>query len=82
MIDKYKVSIIIVINFYAEKGYIRRSLEWWVGVAIGKLCRHNFEHNRCVEAFESYASIIGINWHNYHNLENLGHTIIIQVAVN
>ena len=44
-------------------------------VGVGKLCWHNFEHNRYVQAFENYASIIGINWHNF---ENLGHTIAIK----
>ena len=39
---------------------------------VGKLCRHNFEHNRYMYAFENHASIIGINRHNF---ENLGHNI-------
>ena len=27
------------------------------GVGVGKLCQHNFEHNRCVQAFENYIML-------------------------
>ena len=27
------------------------------GLGVGKLCQHNFEHNRCVQAFENYIML-------------------------
>ena len=53
-----------------------------LSIGVSKLYRHNFEHNRYVQAFENYARIIGINWHNFKNFRHKIVSEVVSVRVN